>query len=71
MYMPTYIHLLTHSVGLGTQTVKRNSSPAQYDLPLLVVSYKDLYGWSMDDIVRAVGTKNNCTRVRAPRMIDR
>jgi tRNA(Ile)-lysidine synthase TilS/MesJ len=26
-----------------------------------VVSYKQLYGWSMDEIVRQIGTKNNCT----------
>ena len=26
-----------------------------------VVSYKDLYGWTMDEIVAQVGTRNNCT----------
>ena len=26
-----------------------------------MVSYKQLYGWTMDDIVRQIGTKNNCT----------
>jgi len=26
-----------------------------------VVSYKDLYGWTMDEIVQAIGTRNNCT----------
>ncbi|ORZ38219.1 hypothetical protein BCR44DRAFT_59963 [Catenaria anguillulae PL171] len=40
-------------------TVRRNME--QYGLPLLVVSYKDMYGWSMDDIVKQVGLKNNCT----------
>ena len=24
----------------------------EYDLPLTVLSYRDLYGWSMDDIVQ-------------------
>ena len=33
----------------------------QYKIPLTVVSYKELYGWTMDEIVREVGTKNNCT----------
>ena len=26
-----------------------------------MVSYKELYGWTMDEIVREIGTKNNCT----------
>ena len=34
---------------------------SQYQLPLTVVSYKELYGWTMDEIVREIGTKNNCT----------
>ncbi len=41
------------------QTVKRNE--AQYQIPLTVVSYKELYGWTMDEIVRQIGHKNNCT----------
>lgn len=41
------------------ETVKRNKE--QYGLPLLIVSYEQLYGWSMDRIVEAVGRKNNCT----------
>ncbi|KAL6522099.1 cytosolic thiouridylase subunit Ctu1 [Orobanche minor] len=41
------------------ETVKRNE--IQYGLPLKVVSYKDLYGWTMDDIVKLIGLKNNCT----------
>ena len=40
-------------------TVKRNEQT--YGIPLHVFSYKDLYGWTMDEIVKAVGTKNNCT----------
>ncbi|CAH1240491.1 CTU1 [Branchiostoma lanceolatum] len=41
------------------ETVKRNQQ--QYELPLKVVSYKELYGWTMDEIVRQIGLKNNCT----------
>ncbi|KAI3727603.1 hypothetical protein L6452_16221 [Arctium lappa] len=41
------------------ETVKRNE--VQYGLPLKVVSYKDLYGWTMDEIVKMIGLKNNCT----------
>jgi cytoplasmic tRNA 2-thiolation protein 1 len=41
------------------ETVKRNQQ--QHDIPLTILSYKDLYGWTMDDIVAAVGLKNNCT----------
>eukprot|EP00775_Hariotina_reticulata_P012189 gene12189-12326_t len=41
------------------ETVKRNEQT--YGIPLKVLSYKDLYGWSMDDIVSQIGTKNNCT----------
>jgi cytoplasmic tRNA 2-thiolation protein 1 len=40
-------------------TVKRNE--ATYGIPLHVFSYKDLYGWTMDEIVATVGTKSNCT----------
>ena len=39
--------------------MKRNQS--QYDLPLKIVSYKELYGWTMDEIVREIGLRNNCT----------
>ena len=39
-------------------TVKRNA--IEYKLPLLVVSYQDLYGWSMDRIVALAG-QSNCT----------
>lgn len=41
------------------ETVKRNQ--IQYAIPLTIVSYDELYGWSMDKIVDAVGKKNNCT----------
>ena len=32
----------------------------QYDLPLKIVSYEELYGWTMDAIVKQIGLKNNC-----------
>lgn len=41
------------------ETVKRNRD--QYELPLKILSYEDLYGWTMDKIVAQVGLKNNCT----------
>jgi cytoplasmic tRNA 2-thiolation protein 1 len=40
-------------------TVARNE--IQYGIPLTVVNYKDLYGWTMDEIVAAIGSKSNCT----------
>lgn len=39
--------------------VHRNK--VQYGLPLLVVTYRDLYGWTMDEIVKVIGRKSNCT----------
>ncbi|EGP89496.1 unnamed protein product [Zymoseptoria tritici ST99CH_1A5] len=41
------------------EAVKRHS--AQYDLPLKIVSYAELYGWSMDQVVAQIGKKGNCT----------
>jgi len=41
------------------ETVKRNQ--IQYDMPLKILSYEELYGWTMDSIVKHVGRKNNCT----------
>lgn len=40
-------------------TVKRNQQ--QYDLPLEIVSYKELYDWTMDEIVSCAGIRNSCT----------
>lgn len=40
-------------------SVKRNQS--DYAIPLLIVGYKELYGWSMDEIVQSIGLNNNCT----------
>ncbi|EMC97747.1 hypothetical protein BAUCODRAFT_104479 [Baudoinia panamericana UAMH 10762] len=41
------------------EAVKRNS--AELDLPLKIVSYEELYGWSMDQVVSQIGKKGNCT----------
>lgn len=30
-------------------------------MPLKILSYDDLYGWTMDAIVAQIGKKNNCT----------
>eukprot|EP00057_Strongylocentrotus_purpuratus_P029635 XP_011684109.1 PREDICTED: cytoplasmic tRNA 2-thiolation protein 1 [Strongylocentrotus purpuratus] len=46
-------------IHLFILTVKRNQQ--QYDLPLKIVSYEELYGWTMDSIVKQIGRKNNCT----------
>ncbi|KAI7825930.1 cytoplasmic tRNA 2-thiolation protein 1 [Kickxella alabastrina] len=60
-----HLYLLSIDEGIAgyrddsLETVKRNKE--QYNLPLLIVSYEQLYGWSMDSIVEAVGRKNNCT----------
>lgn len=40
------------------KTVKRNQQ--QYKIPLKIVSYKELYGWTMDEIVKQIGLRNNC-----------
>ncbi|KAF2137002.1 uncharacterized protein K452DRAFT_279172 [Aplosporella prunicola CBS 121167] len=41
------------------ETVKRNA--VQYDMPLTIVGYGELYGWTMDQVVEQVGKKGNCT----------
>ena len=41
------------------ETVKRNA--LQYDMPLEIVGYDELYGWTMDQVVEQVGKKGNCT----------
>jgi len=41
------------------ETVKRNA--LQYDMPLKIVSYDELYGWTMDRVVDTIGKKGNCT----------
>ena len=41
------------------ESVKRNQK--DYGLPLTILSYQDLYGWTMDEIVKQIGLKSNCT----------
>lgn len=41
------------------ETVKRNA--AQYEMPLKIVGYDELYGWTMDQVVATIGKKGNCT----------
>jgi cytoplasmic tRNA 2-thiolation protein 1 len=41
------------------ETVKRNA--VQYDMPLTIVGYGELYGWTMDQVVEQIGKKGNCT----------
>ncbi|KAI2628601.1 adenine nucleotide alpha hydrolases-like protein [Hypoxylon sp. NC1633] len=41
------------------ETVKRNAT--QYEMPLKIVGYDELYGWTMDQVVEAIGKKGNCT----------
>ncbi|PWN51606.1 cytoplasmic tRNA 2-thiolation protein 1 [Violaceomyces palustris] len=59
------LHLLSIDEGISgyrddsLETVKRNQ--LQYGLPLTVLGYGELYGWTMDEIVKSVGRKNNCT----------
>ncbi|KAL9124648.1 MAG: hypothetical protein Q9217_006044 [Psora testacea] len=41
------------------ETVKRNA--VQYSMPLEIVGYDQLYGWTMDQVVSQIGKKGNCT----------
>ncbi|KAJ4445592.1 hypothetical protein ANN_12273 [Periplaneta americana] len=41
------------------ETVKQNRD--DYEMPLKILSYEELYGWTMDAIVKQIGRKNNCT----------
>ncbi|CAR31043.1 ZYRO0E08558p [Zygosaccharomyces rouxii] len=40
-------------------TVKRNQ--VQYGLPLEIISYRELYDWTMDEIVACAGVRSSCT----------
>ena len=41
------------------ETVKRNA--IQYNMPLEIVGYDELYGWTMDQVVAQIGKRGNCT----------
>ncbi|RKF62273.1 Cytoplasmic tRNA 2-thiolation protein 1 [Golovinomyces cichoracearum] len=61
------LHLVLLSIDEGIkgyrddslETVKRNA--IQYDMPLKIVGYDELYGWTMDQVVEVIGKKGNCT----------
>ena len=59
------IHMLAVDEGIkgyrddSLEAVKRNQ--LKYGLPLTIVSYSELYGWTMDQIVQKIGLSNNCT----------
>lgn len=61
------LHLFLLSVDEGISGYRDDSLAAvqrnkdEYGLPLLVVNYRDLYGWTMDEIVAQIGKKSNCT----------
>lgn len=61
------LHLFLLSVDEGISGYRDDSLAAvqrnkeEYGIPLLVVNYRELYGWTMDDIVAKIGKKNNCT----------
>jgi cytoplasmic tRNA 2-thiolation protein 1 len=41
------------------RTVERHA--AEFGLPLRIVGYDELYGWTMDQVVGQVGRRGNCT----------
>lgn len=41
------------------KTVKKNRD--DYNISLKILSYEELYGWTMDKIVAKIGRSNNCT----------
>ncbi|KAL8716591.1 MAG: hypothetical protein Q9225_006092 [Loekoesia sp. 1 TL-2023] len=59
------LHLLSIDEGIkgyrddSLETVKRNA--IQYSMPLSIVGYDELYGWTMDQVVSQIGKKGNCT----------
>ncbi|KJH52838.1 TIGR00269 family protein [Dictyocaulus viviparus] len=61
------LDLLLLSIDEGIKGYRDDSLKAvdrnrvDYCMPLTVLSYKDLYGWTMDEIVAKIGKKNNCT----------
>ncbi|KKA27764.1 hypothetical protein TD95_004448 [Thielaviopsis punctulata] len=41
------------------ETVKQNA--VDYNMPLTILGYAELYGWTMDQVVEVIGKKGNCT----------
>jgi hypothetical protein len=54
----------THPFHFRFQTVKQNQM--DYGIPLKILSYQELYGWTMDKIVSQIGLKNNCASLHLP-----
>ncbi|OIR58078.1 MAG: ATP-binding domain-containing protein 3 [Amphiamblys sp. WSBS2006] len=58
------LHLLSIDEGISPyrddslKTVRENSET--YSLPLTVLSYKELFGWTLDEIVQKTGPKQSC-----------
>ncbi|KAF7639326.1 Glutamine-dependent NAD(+) synthetase [Meloidogyne graminicola] len=48
--------------GYRDDSIKQvHKTKDELSLPLKIASYKQLYGWTMDEIVKKIGKKNNCT----------
>jgi len=60
-----FLHLLSIDEGIvgyrdfSLDTVKTNSK--DYNLPLYIVSYDELYGLTLDDVAKQTNGKNTCT----------
>lgn len=49
--------------------MKRNAE--QYELPLKILSYNELYGgWTMDKVVSEIGKKGNCELLSNPAILN-
>uniref|UniRef100_A0A8C4QGM3 Cytosolic thiouridylase subunit 1 homolog (S. pombe) n=1 Tax=Eptatretus burgeri TaxID=7764 RepID=A0A8C4QGM3_EPTBU len=61
------VHLSLLSVDEGISGYRDASLAAvcreqqRHGLPLRILSYQDLYGWTMDKIVQQIGRRGNCT----------
>ena len=50
--------LLPHCINVSHKTIRCNQQ--QHDMPLKILSYNELYGWTMDRGISTIGKKNNC-----------
>lgn len=56
------VHIIAIDTGYrddSLKTVKQNRD--DYEMKLKILSYQELYGWTMEKIVKEIGRKNNCT----------
>lgn len=59
-YLPKSISMLFSGYRDDSlETVKQNRD--DYEMELKILSYEELYGWTMDRIVGEIGKSNNCT----------